>query len=56
MLRDDISQVWNKSKQDLIFTQATALAYTTLVSLVPVLPWPFSYFMPLVGLKIYSSV
>jgi len=44
MLRDDISQVWNKSKQDLIFTQATALAYTTLVSLVPILAVAFFLF------------
>jgi len=44
MLRDDISQIWKKSKQDLIFTQATALAYTTLVSLVPVLAVAFFLF------------
>src|ERR1700677_2631098 len=44
MLRDDVSQIWNKSKQDLIFTQATALAYTTLVSLVPVLAVAFFLF------------
>jgi len=44
MLRDDIGQIWNKSKQDLIFTQATALAYTTLVSLVPVLAVAFFLF------------
>src|ERR1700679_4138554 len=43
-LRDDISQVWAKSKQDLILTQATALAYTTLVSLVPVLAVAFFLF------------
>jgi membrane protein len=43
-LRDDVSQVWAKSKQDLIFTQATALAYTTLVSLVPVLAVGFFIF------------
>ena len=44
MWRHDAVQIWKKSKQDLILTQATALAYTTLVSLVPVLAVAFFLF------------
>ena len=44
MLRHDVQQLWQKSKQDLIFTQATALAYTSLVSLVPILAVAFFLF------------
>lgn len=33
----DLKYLWKKANNDLLFTQATALSYTTLVSLVPVL-------------------
>jgi membrane protein len=52
VLREEISQIWKKSKQDLIFTQATALAYTTLVSLLPILAIAFFLFHAFGGFEI----
>ncbi|MDZ4675872.1 MAG: YihY family inner membrane protein [Oligoflexia bacterium] len=46
-----IKQFWKKSQQDLIFTQATALAYTTLLSLVPVLAVAFFLFKAFGGFE-----
>jgi uncharacterized BrkB/YihY/UPF0761 family membrane protein len=37
----DIKQIWEKSQKDLILTQATALAYTTLLSVIPILAVAF---------------
>jgi len=42
--KDDLQQIWAKAKRDLIFTQATALAYTSLLSLVPLLAVGFFIF------------
>lgn len=47
----DLSQVWLKSKKDLVLIQATALAYKSLVSLVPVMAVAFYFFKAFGGLN-----
>jgi membrane protein len=51
MIPGALKQFWKKSQQDLIFTQATALAYTTLLSLVPVLAVAFFLFKAFGGFE-----
>ncbi|MFI5205482.1 MAG: YihY family inner membrane protein [Candidatus Paceibacterales bacterium] len=46
----ELREFWRKSQHDLIFTQATALAYTTLISLVPLLAVAFYLFKAFGGL------
>jgi membrane protein len=48
-------QFWKKSQKDLIFTQATALAYTSLVSLVPVMAVAFFLFKAFGGFAVLED-
>lgn len=49
--RADIQQLWKKGQRDLIFTQATGLAFTTVSSLVPILAVAFFLFKSFGGLE-----
>ncbi|MCC6278027.1 MAG: YihY family inner membrane protein [Oligoflexia bacterium] len=50
-----IRQFWKKAQHDLVFTQATALAYTSLVSLVPMLAVAFFLFKAFGGFQILET-
>lgn len=50
MSPSEAREFWKKSQQDLLFTQATALAYTTLLSLIPILAVAFFFFKAFGGL------
>src|SRR4051794_16808318 len=49
--RQDVREIWKKSKQDQVLTQATALAYTSIISLVPVLAVAFFLFSAVGGFE-----
>ncbi|MBK9294940.1 MAG: YihY family inner membrane protein [Oligoflexia bacterium] len=51
----DLKEFWKKSQNDLIFTQSTALAYTTLVSLVPLCAVAFFLFKSFGGFENLQS-
>lgn len=51
----ELKEFWKKSQNDLIFTQATALAYTTLVSLVPLCAVAFFLFKSFGGFENLQS-
>ncbi len=52
MNKKEIKEFWRKSEHDLVFTQATALSYTTLISMVPLLAVAFFLFKSFGGFDI----